>query len=460
MTPQTSSKSNVSENTATRSAVNSNTESTTFTQYSSQNVGFFVRAVTTVSTGLLVVRRAIAQATRWTLSSVTPIGWLCIFILIVSIPLGLILHWVEFTVAGGISLVLLVVAIPFLIGGKSYSVDFSLPEDRVVAGSDVHAQIMVKNVSARIELPGQIDVPIGASIKDISVPLMMPGQEFIENVNFPALRRGVINVGPVTTIRTDPIGALRQEREWADVKELYIHPRTVSVPSTSAGFIRDLEGNPTANLVDSDISFHAIRHYAPGDGQRHIHWKSTAKTGELMVRQFEESRRSRMALILALNSEEFATEDEFETAVSAIGSLGVRAIRDGRDLSVITSSEIAPGTKKIVRSIKSLSTLSSRSLLDELCHVESSDSAMSLDQVCALTAQALHDLSIVFIACGSSLTPKQLQHIRLRLPQDIAVVTLLCNPDEEPKYRIFSGVSVLNIGILDDLRALLSRYNS
>lgn len=455
MTPKTSNKLSGVENTATDSAV----ESTTFTQYASENMGLFVGIVTRVTTGLLVARKAIVQAAKWTYASVTPIGWLCVALVIAAIPLGLMLHWIEFTVAGGVALLLLVIAVPFLLGGKSYSVDFSLPEDRVVAGSDVHAKIVVKNVSARIELPGQIDVPIGKSIKDISVPLMLPGQVFTEDVQFPALRRGVIEVGPVMTIRTDPIGALRHEREWADVKELYIHPLTVSVPSTSAGFIRDLEGNPTANLVDSDISFHAIRHYAPGDGQRHIHWKSTAKTGELMVRQFEESRRSRMALILALNSSEFATEEEFETSVSAVGSLGVRAIRDGRDLSVITSAEIAPGTKKVVRSIRSLSVLSSRSLLDELCRVEASDSAMDLNQVCALTAQALSDISIVFIACGSSMTPKQLQHIRLRLPQDVAVVALLCDPGDEPRYRIFSGVSVLNIGILDDLRALLSRYN-
>ena len=46
------------------------------------------------------------------------------------------------------------------------------------------------------------------------------------------------------------------------------------------------------------MSFHAIREYAPGDSRRQIHWKSTAKTGQLMVRQYEESRRSRMAVVL------------------------------------------------------------------------------------------------------------------------------------------------------------------
>ena len=459
MTPETSNNLTAPESN-TESGLSSHTESTTFTQYSSENMGFFVSILTRVNAGLLVAQKAVVRAASWTYASITPIGWLCIALVVIAIPFGLNLHWIEFTVAGGIAFLLILIAIPFLVGGKSYSVDFSLPEDRVVVGNEVHAQIVVKNVSTRIELPGQIDIPIGDSVKDLSIPTMFPGQEIIEDVSFQASRRGVIDIGPITTIRTDPIGILRHEREWADIKQLFIHPVTVSVPSTSAGFIRDLEGNPTSNLVDSDISFHAIRHYAPGDGQRHIHWKSTAKTGQLMVRQFEESRRSRMAIILALNESEFANEEEFETAVSSVGSLGVRAIRDGRDLSVITSAEILPGTKKIARSIRSLGVLSSRSLLDELCLVETSESAMDLTQVCALTAQALHDISIVFIACGSPMTPKLLQRIRLQLPQEVAVAALVCDPGEEPRYRIFSGVNVLNIGVLDDLRALLARYNS
>ena len=72
------------------------------------------------------------------------------------------------------------------------------------------------------------------------------------------------------------------------------------------------------------MSFHAIREYTPGDSRRQIHWKSTAKTGQLMVRQFEESRRSRMAVVLSLALADYADEDEFELGVSAAASLAPR----------------------------------------------------------------------------------------------------------------------------------------
>ena len=102
--------------------------------------------------------------------------------------------------------------------------------------------------------------------------------------------------------------------------------------------IRDLEGSPTRRLVDSDMSFHAIREYAPGDARKQIHWKSTAKTGRLMVRQYEESRRSRMAVVLGVAAAEYADADEFELAVSCAASLGLRAVRDARDVAIVTGS--------------------------------------------------------------------------------------------------------------------------
>ena len=109
-----------------------------------------------------------------------------------------------------------------------------------------------------------------------------------------------MTVGPPTSVRTHPIGLLRREHAWPDVHHLFVHPRTAQSPRRVLASMRDLEGNPTRRLVDADMSFHAIRAYTPGDSRRQIHWKSTAKTGQLMVRQFEESRRSRMAVVLSL----------------------------------------------------------------------------------------------------------------------------------------------------------------
>ena len=443
--------------TGTATGTGTRTGSSTHTRYTTRRAGTLVGAVV----WWVRVRRALISggraSARWIAETVTPAGWLVVAAALVLLPAGLVLGWVELILAGLLGATLLVLALPFLRGGRAYSVDFTLPVDRVVAGSEVTGQLRITNVSRRLELPGRVDVPIGAGLTDVHVPLLRPGHVHEEAVSVPAYRRGVIDVGPVTTVRSDPLGVLKRELAWADVHRLFVHPVTVSIPSTSAGFVRDLEGNPTTDVVDSDISFHAIREYAPGDGQRHIHWKSTAKTGQLMVRQFEETRRSRLVIALSLNDGEYGSDDEFELAVSAAGSLGVRAIRDGRDLAVVASEEIPEIARAAVRSIRSLTIVSTRTLLDDLSAIAKSPRAMSIEQVCALASQVVPDISIAFIVCGSTVTTKRLQALALAFPQGVAVVAVLCDPEGKPTFRDLSGTSVLSIGVLDDFRSLLSR---
>ena len=223
---------------------------------------------------------------------------------------------------------------------------------------------MVRNDGRRVALPGRLDIPVGAGLVEFGVPLLRPGHTVAQPLEIPALRRGIVTVGPATTVRSDPIGLLRREHAFEDVHELYVHPRTTSLPSTSAGLIRDLEGNPTRRLVDADMSFHAIREYAPGDSRRQIHWKSTAKTGQLMVRQYEESRRSRMAVVLAVAAAEYADADEFELAVSCAASLGLRAVRDARDVDIVTGAEIPRVVRGRLRAIRHIPAASRRTLLD------------------------------------------------------------------------------------------------
>src|SRR5690606_1690719 len=120
------------------------------------------------------------------------------------------------------------------------------------------------------------------------------------------------------------------QKDWTEHVELFVHPRTVPLHGSSSGFLKDLEGRPTKDLSSSDVSSHALREYAPGDDRRHVHWKTSARTGTLMVRQFEETRRSHLAVVLSTNAADYDDPEEFELAVSVAGSLGVQALREER----------------------------------------------------------------------------------------------------------------------------------
>ena len=96
------------------------------------------------------------------------------------------------------------------------------------------------------------------------------------------------------------------------------------------GAIRDLDGQETKHLSPSDIAFHTLRDYVPGDDRRHVHWKSSAKIGQLMVRQYVDTRRSHVAVRLSLAPAEYPSDGEFELPLSCRAPVPRPPTRGGR----------------------------------------------------------------------------------------------------------------------------------
>jgi uncharacterized protein (DUF58 family) len=429
----------------------------TVTSTSARRGRRLVSAVVWATIAAKAVRTALTAAVQWCARTVRPAGALVALAATVGLVAGIAFGWVEWMVAGAAALVLVLMSAPFLFGARAYEVDLTLAHERVVAGSGITGEIVVRNDSKRVALPGRIDIPVGRGLVEFAVPLLRPAHTVAQPLEIPALRRGIVRVGPATTVRSDPLGLLRREHAFDDVHELYVHPRTTAIPSTSAGLIRDLEGNPTRRLVDSDMSFHAIREYAPGDSQRQVHWKSTAKTGRLMVRQFEESRRSRMAVVLAAATTEFADDDEYELAVSAAASLGLRAVRDARDLDIVTGSDIPRVVRGRLRAIQHIATVTPRVLLDGFSAVERRENTMAVEEICRLAAEANERLSIAFVVVGSTVELVRLRQAALAFPADTEIVAIVCDESAHPRMQSLSGLSVLTIGTLEDLSGLLLR---
>lgn len=404
-----------------------------------------------------MLRRAAGVTAAAVGRTVRPAGALVLLAASLGLVVGFALGWVEWIAAGVVALVLLAMTAPFLFGARAYEVDLGLAHERVVAGNGVAAHVTVRNAGTRVALPGRIDVPVDAGLVEFGVPLLRPGQEIVHDFDIPPQPRGIVPVGPATTVRSDPIGLLRRERAFEDRHDLYVHPRTVALPSTSAGLIRDLDGSPTRRLVDADMSFHAIREYVPGDARRQIHWKSTAKTGRLMVRQYEESRRSRMAVVLGLAEPEYTSPEEFELAVSCAASLAVRAVHDARDLDIVVGAEIPRVVRGRLRAIRHIPSGAPRPLLDGFSGVDRLANTMALEDVCRLTAEANERLSIAVVVTGSTLGPAGLRRAALAFPADTAVLAVVCDEQAHPRSQVFGGFTVLSVGTLDDLAGLLLR---
>lgn len=440
----------------TATVTGTRTRGATVTRYATERTGFAARvdggrrAATRVATVL-------RSAARWLGETVSPAGWLLLGVAIGGALAAVLWGWAEAWVAAAIATALLVVCVPFLLGRHDYAIRLELDRDRVIAGSEVTGELDVVNRGRRASLPVLLDIPVGEGLVEAHIPLLRATAQHRESITISAARRGVIPVGPMTISRGDPLGILRREQAWPEVQTIYVHPVTTPIPSTSAGLMRDLEGAATSTIVDSDLAFHAIRDYLPGDSRRHVHWKSTAKTGQLMVRQYEETRRSRIAVVLDLDAERYTSDDEFELAVSAAASLALQAVRDGREVLVTTSAEIPEHALGIVHSIRTLPTLTPRAMLDGMSELDASVFVMPLEQVARMTAQASPQLSMVFAVTGSQQPVDRLRAAAIAFPSDVTTIAVRCEPGAEPTLRSARELRVITIGMLHDLGQLMAR---
>ncbi|MFZ2963306.1 MAG: DUF58 domain-containing protein, partial [Rhodoglobus sp.] len=210
---------------------------------------------------------------------VTALGWVMFAIVPLALGFGYGLGLLEFVVVGFACLALIVVAVVYLVGRSATQVALRVPHSRVVVGERAVGALVVTNPNRVRTFGLTVEIPVGAGLAEVVLPGLRRGASFAHEFVIPTARRGVIPVGPVRTVRADPVGIVRREVVWTEQAELFVHPRTIAIPSMSTGFIRDLEGNPTRDLSNNDVSFHALREYVPGDERRYIHWKSTARTG-------------------------------------------------------------------------------------------------------------------------------------------------------------------------------------
>lgn len=153
-------------------------------------------------------------------------------------------------------------------------------------------------------------------------------------------QRGRYDIGPLVVRLTDPFGLCELTRVFPDVDRLTVLPRVVPLPSVRLPGAHGGTGESHARSVaapgDDDTS---TREYRRGDDLRRVHWKSTARTGALMVRREEQPWES--AALLALDTRLSAhvgdgPTSSFEWAVSAAASIAAHLTRAGYKLRLVT----------------------------------------------------------------------------------------------------------------------------
>lgn len=376
------------------------------------------------------------------LACVTGLGWSMLGAAVVATVLARWQGWQEFGVIAAAGFGAFVVAVLFGVGRSRYRVLIDLRHERVIVGQPAQGRVSIGNLARHHVLPVRIELPVGAQVRTLLVPGLRGGATHVGLFEIPTDRRGIITVGPARSVRGDAFGLIRRVMRWTDPEPLYVHPRTVPLDRTAPGFIRDLEGQPSAAISHDDVSFHALRGYVPGDDRRYIHWRSSARTGALMVRQFEETRRSHLAVVLSTAQSDYTDEIEFETAVAACGSLGLQSFREERALSVVTGDCPLP-------------TGTARRLLDQLSGVESSESAPTLVEVARAASRAVPEVSVAILLCGATPSLAEIRSAANSFPAAVRVIAVRLVTGASIGLRTIGTVPVVTVGDLPDLgRAL------
>jgi uncharacterized protein (DUF58 family) len=217
---------------------------------------------------------------------------------------------------------------------------------RLAVGHEAHVDLRLENVSR---------LPAGLLLVSDRVPFALGGgtggaRFVLDRIEPQGARelsyrvrsevRGRFKVGPLSVRLADPFGLVELARSFSVTDTLTVTPPIVPLPPerfmgvwTGGG---DSRARTVATAGEDDV---APREYRHGDDLRRVHWRSTARYGELMVRREEQQWQSRGTLFLDTRSMVHVGEgpaSSFEQAVSTAASIGVHLGRAGFGLRFVT----------------------------------------------------------------------------------------------------------------------------
>jgi uncharacterized protein (DUF58 family) len=359
------------------------------------------------------------------------------------------LGWPELAAPAGAVLAVFGLGAASSVGNPRFAVELSAGHRRVAVGGDPGVVAAITNRKSRRIGPRRLTLPVGQASVAIRLGALASGATARAAVAVPTGRRAVLTVGPVTARRGDPFGLVTRTWRWGEPLQVVVYPETVRVPVGVSGMAKDIEGKPTGQPSETDISFHALRDYEPGDDQRSIHWASTARLGRLMVRQSEDTRRVQMAIMVATAAREYARERDFELAVSVYASIGLAQLASSGELAVVALGAALPIAKA-----------GPGPLLDHAAGIQLSNAASGDDSLAAAAAKARNETpgaTLAVMVTGDRLSDRDLRRIAWFLPREASALAVRCRVGADISISRVGRLGLATVGALDQLPRALRR---
>ncbi len=266
-------------------------------------------------------------------------GWASIAMALICVSLG---WWARYPGLLGFGVVLALAVIVAIIGvliPAPVSVQRRVKPARVARLQDCHADITVTNSSTWMGLRLQGADRVGGEQVPFDVPALQPGDASTTEVPIPTSRRGVIDFGPLTLRRTSMFSLVERVAEHGSRTSVLVEPAVLDAVSMPAGSRRGHIG-ADERIASGGTDLVGLRGYIPGDDLRRLHWATSARRGELMIREDADPAAPHLTVML---DDAVGTYDgeEFEEAVDAAASLlATAAIAQSPARLVTTSGKV------------------------------------------------------------------------------------------------------------------------
>jgi hypothetical protein len=235
--------------------------------------------------------------------------------------------------------------------------------------------------------------------------------------------RGRYPIGPLTLRVTDPFGLVELTRSFKARDHLLVTPAVHPLPSARLVGEWASSGESRSHAVAADGEEDVtVREYRDGDDLRRVHWRSSARRGELMVRREDQPWQARATLLLdtrRIAHRGSGPASSFEWAVSAAASVGVHLLRHGYSVRFHTDS----GVSVTASARESGLSVEAEGLLLDMLAVVGQSSVGQLSQIPSLSVDGSPGLLVTVLGVLTPADAEALVRLRQGSRNALAIVT-------------------------------------
>lgn len=238
---------------------------------------------------------------------------------VAALTVGLTLDWLAFDLLGIGLLAIVVLGLATVARPSRLVIDREIQPPRVPKGSPAIAFLTFANRGRRTVPVSVATQPFGTQRVRTVIPKLRGGERGTRAYRLPTRQRGIFDVAPLELTRRDPFELFRLSRKHGRTERIWVYPRILGFRTLPAGRTRHLEGPSSDTAPQGNITFHRLREYVAGDDLRLVHWRSSARIGQLMVRHNVDTSQPFTVLIFDQRPRLY-TEESFEQAVDVVAS--------------------------------------------------------------------------------------------------------------------------------------------